>query len=646
MSGGSPLAAREIDGSKRTRGRWRALSLVLIHVAFVVHIVHWKLAGKTLAPLELNEVMYTLELGIVTAGFLLMCLLMVGTAVFGRFFCSWACHILALQDLCAWMLRKLGIRARPVRSRLLLWAPPLIAAYMFAWPQVLRVIRGEELPTLHLATDEAGWASFLTESFWRNLPSPAVTLVTFLVCGFLIVYLLGSRSFCSYVCPYGAIFGLADRLAPGKIREVGSCVQCGTCTRVCTSGIRVHEEIGRHAMVVNTACLKDLDCVDACPEGAISFAFGRPRIFTLAGGSSRFGNRFDFTLPEELVMLLVFLPSVLVLRGLYGRVPFLLSLAAGVIAGFAVVTGGRMLSRRDVTVAGLVAKRCGRFTVAGSAFLILLGTGIYFLGHSAMVRYHGMRGMGLMRGTVQGSGDHRRSVLEAREHLLRAEALGILSDPEVERNLFSLALDLGRDEEAEQRGRCLIRKELVAGTEGARIHQALGEILVRRGDHVGAERELATAVELDPHCATALAALGSIVAERGDFETALARLREAVGIDPALHPAHYNIGAIQASRGRWEEAVAAYEAAAAGSPPDPDLENNLGQTLLQLGRPDEASLHLRRALVLDPHHAHAHFNLGRALIVKGEIERGRGHIREAARWDARYRQLVPDPDPR
>jgi hypothetical protein len=37
-----------------------------------VHIVHWRIAGKTLAPLELNEVMYTFELGIVTAGFLFM----------------------------------------------------------------------------------------------------------------------------------------------------------------------------------------------------------------------------------------------------------------------------------------------------------------------------------------------------------------------------------------------------------------------------------------------------------------------------------------------------------------------------------------------------------------------------------------------
>ena len=104
------------------------------------HFIHWQIAGETLAPLELNEVMHTLELGIVTAGFLLMALALLSVLIFGRFFCSWGCHILALEDLCAWMLGKVGIRPRPVRSRLMLVVPPLALGYMFVWPQVKRVL--------------------------------------------------------------------------------------------------------------------------------------------------------------------------------------------------------------------------------------------------------------------------------------------------------------------------------------------------------------------------------------------------------------------------------------------------------------------------------------------------------------------------
>ena len=205
--------AAEAPRPRRPYARWRAVSLSLVYLIFAAHIIHWKITGQTLAPLELNEVMYTLELGIVTAGFLFMCLLALGTMVFGRFFCSWACHIMVLQDLCAWILKKMGIRRKPIRSRLLLLVPPLTAAYMFVWPQIVRAWHSGAFPEFHWATDRDGWASLVTANFWRNLPGPAVIVLTFVVCGFAIVFLLGSRTFCTYVCPYGAIFALALRPA-------------------------------------------------------------------------------------------------------------------------------------------------------------------------------------------------------------------------------------------------------------------------------------------------------------------------------------------------------------------------------------------------------------------------------------------------
>ena len=134
-------SAMEAYGSSRAHrsyGRWRAATLIGVYVLMTVHVLHWKITGKTLAPLELNEVMYTLELGIVTAGFLFMALAVLASAIFGRFFCSWGCHILALQDLCAWILGKLRIKPRGIRSRLLAWLPLFAAFYMFAWPQVAR----------------------------------------------------------------------------------------------------------------------------------------------------------------------------------------------------------------------------------------------------------------------------------------------------------------------------------------------------------------------------------------------------------------------------------------------------------------------------------------------------------------------------
>ena len=236
--------------ARRDYSRWRAGSLIAVHLLIGLHIAHWLVTGRTLAPLEFNEVLHTLHLGIITAGFLFMALTIVGTLVAGRFFCSWGCHILALQDLSAWLLGKLGIRPQPIRSRTLLWVPVLAMLYLFVWPQIARQLDGSGLPQLHVQSDAQGWASFATNHFWRNLPGPGITILTFVVVGSLTVYFLGTRSFCRYGCPYGVIFGLADRVAPGKIKLVGDCSQCGLCTAQCHSQILVHREVARFGKVV------------------------------------------------------------------------------------------------------------------------------------------------------------------------------------------------------------------------------------------------------------------------------------------------------------------------------------------------------------------------------------------------------------
>jgi polyferredoxin len=197
------------------------MTLGAVYLLAGLHFAHWRVAGRTLAPLELNEVLHTLHLGIVTAGFLFMAVVLLATVIVGRFFCSWACHILALQDLAAWLLARVGIHPKPLRSRALAWVPFATMAYLFVWPQVARVAAGEPAPHLRVVSGASGWTSFVTDDMWRNLPSPAMALLTFAVCGFVIVYVLGSRSFCTAVCPYGVLFGAADRVAPGRIVAAG-----------------------------------------------------------------------------------------------------------------------------------------------------------------------------------------------------------------------------------------------------------------------------------------------------------------------------------------------------------------------------------------------------------------------------------------
>jgi|GEM_PF-258967 len=663
---------------RRNYARWRAISLSLVYLVFAAHIVHWKLTGKTLAPLELNEVMYTLELGIITAGFIFMCLLVIGTLLFGRFFCSWACHMMVLQDLCAWFLRKVGIRAKPFRSRLLLLVPPLTAFYMFVWPQILRAWHDKAVPTFHWATDRDGWASLITENFWRNLPGPWIIAITFIVCGLMTVYFLGSRTFCTYVCPYGAVFALADRFSPGRIKVSDACRQCGQCTAACTSGIRVHEEVNKHGMIVNPACMKDFDCISACPQQALRYGLGRPAFFKSLRSGGRFGLPYDFTLTEELVAASVFVVALLSFRGLYARVPFLLSLAIGVLLGFLTVQMVRMFTRVNVRVASIEMKRRGRIGVNGSVFSLLFAAMTLLVAHSGYIRYHEFTGLRGVKNLATLPGDSRAEAAKTAHHqLLTVARYGLFRNPNVQRALVFTSYELGRYDEALVRAgpvltdspddtqvqlvvaRSLLRTDRAAEARRAFewITDRYAQVSALRDSVVAAQVELARlasidgdfpetashlreAVTLAPDRAELREQYGASLAELGRFDEAISQLARAVKLDPDLARAQYNLGTVLLHNGQPAEAVEHLRKALPSMGHDVELLNNLGSALSTLGQVAESRDYLRRAVELSPENPQAHFNLARTLLKLGDPTGARKQLQTAARLDPRYTEFL------
>ncbi len=676
--GGKQGDKKPAQRPRRNYARWRALSLSLVYLVFAAHIIHWKITGKTLAPLELNEVMYTLELGIITAGFIFMGLLVLGTLMFGRFFCSWACHIMVLQDVCAWLLGKIGIRAKPFRSRLLLFVPPLTAFYMFVWPQVVRAWYSKAMPTFHWATDKDGWASLVTENFWRNLPGPWVIAITFIVCGFMMVYLLGSRTFCTYVCPYGAVFGLADRFSPGRIKVSDACEQCGKCTAACTSGIRVHEEVKMHGMIVNPACMKDFDCISACPQEALSYGLGKPALLKSLRSGGRFGLPYEFSLLEEVVASAVFVTSLLCFRRLYATVPFLLALAMGVILGFLTIQAIRMATRPNVRVGAFSLKKRGRIGAAGTVFTVVFAGLAVFTAHSGYVRYYefaGLRGAASISNFPAESRPAAAGV--AYERLKKAERYGLFRNHNVQRALALMSFELGRYDETIETSRQVIADV----PDDATLQLAVAHSFVQTGhlpeaekafewiasryaevpslvgSVVSAQAELATmagkagdfdqalihlskAVALAPDRASLHGRYGEALAEVGQFDEAISQLTQALDLDPDFARARYNLGTILMRRGDLAEAITHFEYALVAMPDDVDLLNNLGSSLLGVGQGQESRTHLERAIEISPGHAHAHFNLARTLLELGDISGAQVQLQTAAKLDPRYAEFL------
>src|SRR5215203_4903061 len=278
-----PSVPNKKNEIRRSRASfWRAAALVVLTLLMIAHFIQWRVMGTTVSPIEPSEAMYTLQNGAINAGFIFFTLAILATLIFGRFVCGWGCHVLALQDFCAWLLKKFGLKPKAFRSRLLVFVPLIVALYMFVYPTVYRFfVRAKDEPLIPQFTNH-----LVTTNFWDTFPPVAVAIPFLFVCGFMTVYFLGQKGFCTYACPYGGFFSLADRVAPGKIRVTDDCNQCGHCTAVCTSNVLVHAEVKQYGMVVDSGCMKCMDCVSVCPNDALYFGFGKPSALVVTGSSS------------------------------------------------------------------------------------------------------------------------------------------------------------------------------------------------------------------------------------------------------------------------------------------------------------------------------------------------------------------------
>lgn len=553
-------------------GRWRALALILVHVLVALHVAHWLRAGETLSPLEPSEAMEFTKHDLVNAGAVFFGLTILSTLVLGRWFCGWACHLVALQDLCLWLLKRVGIRPRPLRSRLLALVPALAALYMFAWPLAYRLWKGAEIGPVRVALTKT--------DFWETFPPWPVALATFAVCGFVTVYFLGAKGFCTYACPYGAIFGAVDRFAPGRIRVTDACEGCGHCTATCTSNVIVHEEVARFGMVVDSGCMKCLDCVSVCPKGALYFGFGKPsgRLARQAGQRERPGVAWG----EEFLLAGLFLGAFLIFRGLYGVIPFLLALGLAGVLAFAFAGLVRTVSRPSASFLGRTVKKDGRLTAAGRVFAASMAALFLLSIHSALIQWHSRRSASAFEAMLA----RREAFLDDPRQALQGEERERIEAARASAGFVRSYGFLDSSESAIQ----LAWFALFAG-EGDGFEQGLRELAAEAVDPGPLHYDLAR-----------------FLAARGRGETAVAELEAALAASPSA-AGFDRLARLHFQAGREAETLAVFERALAAFPDNPDLWFNRAVVLGLLDRPRDAEAAFERVLELDPGRVDARENL-------------------------------------
>lgn len=628
-----PVMAAPARGVRPSRmSRWRAVSLTLVHVLILIHIGHWLITGRTLSPVEPSETMYTLNEGHLNAGFLFFAASILATLIFGRFVCGWGCHFIAYQDLCTWLLKKIRIKPKAFRSRLPVFAPLALAAYMFVWPTAYRWWSGIPYPT---------WENHLIKTaFWETFPGFAVGALTFLLAGFVIVYFLGSKGFCTYACPYGGFFALADKVAPGRILVNDSCQHSGHCTASCSSNVRVSEEVAKYGMVVDPGCMKCLDCVSVCPNDALSFGFGKPSVGTVPITSNK-RSKYDFTLVEELCMLVVGIGSLLALRGLYGQIPLLLAMALAAMTGFGSVKLWHMVLKSNVRFQNLQLKRGARWTRSGIGLAVAFVVWLAFVTHSGAVQYAAYRGHQIKEQLAlpdsvwhqnaswwQNADDLRRkSVQGAVHHLEWADRFGLMGTVPVLQDLVWLYLAKDDLDVAER----TVRRIAALAPEAPEAHRGLGNVLRRAGDLQGAEKAYRRALALDTGFDVARIELCGLLREAGRHEDAAALYAEAIAAYPAEERWPLDLARLRLDLGDYAAAEKILIQLIRSRPDSARAAFLMGVVGLQSGDATLGIGYLRRAIELDPELADAHYNLGLALLGRQAVEEAIAALRESIR---------------
>ncbi len=580
---GAPVAIR-----KSKRSQWRAGVLIGVHVLAAAHIAHFMTTGRSLSPVEPSESAYTIEAGYIRAGTIFFVAALLGTLIFGRFFCGWGCHVVALQDLCGWVMKKLGVRPRPFRSRFMAFAPLAVALYMFAWPTVRRLLFGN---------GEGAFSGFtnhlMTDNFWQTFPGPLIGGLTFVVCGFAAVYFLGAKGFCTYGCPYGALFGPIDTLSIGRIVVSDACEQCGHCTATCTSNVRVHEEVRLHGMVVDPGCMKCTDCISVCPKGALRFAFARPALFRRAPTRPP-TKRFDLPLSEELLVGAVCLLATLTFFRLYDGPPLLMAVGLGGLTAFASLELWHLVRRSNVRMQNLVLESAGTVRRSGWLFVAIALLWLTFTAHSGFVQWHRTRGLHWLNRTETSREDvlsraflqkeysprHYRAVEQAFRHLSLADRWGFASVMDVK-----LALSWAD----------MLRSDLDAAAEDA-----------RRAVDLAPGKERMT-----------LQNLFEVLLAGGRISEDIETMRRKIDLGQPTPQDHVQLALLFETADRLEEAAVEYRACVSAAPGSASAHRALGDVLRRLRQYDEARDHLRAARELSPGDARTHVQLGLTELAMG-----------------------------
>ena len=190
--------------------------------------------------------------------------------LFRKAFCGWLCPVGTFSEALWKLGRKvLGTNLRlPRRADLPLRALKYLLLFLFVYAVVGMSAAGIQA---FLQSPYGIVADVKMLNFFRFIGrTGAITLAALVVLSVLV-----KNFWCRYLCPYGALMGLAALVSPSRIRrDPERCIDCARCARACPALLPVD----RLVTVRSAECTACLECVAVCPaEGALYMSLPRRR---------------------------------------------------------------------------------------------------------------------------------------------------------------------------------------------------------------------------------------------------------------------------------------------------------------------------------------------------------------------------------
>jgi polyferredoxin len=247
---------------RKLRRFYQGFFLGLFFLAFVLTVQGW-LKGYPVTLfldssalnavgtlLSAHNIAYTMGIGL---------LILALTPFLGRFFCGWICPLGTLFHLVSGWLRPKKVSAR-IRQNF--HTPAQVFKYLILF--VLLIACAFGFMQIGLFDPIA----LLTRTC-QALVSPGMRLGWLLIAIFTLLLLLNAwkpRFWCRYLCPLGALLGLAAKCMPGGVvRNVKTCTDCGLCNRDCIGACSPDQQTRM------AECFMCWNCIEDCPERALSW---------------------------------------------------------------------------------------------------------------------------------------------------------------------------------------------------------------------------------------------------------------------------------------------------------------------------------------------------------------------------------------